>query len=414
VSGPFERPPRVAKRRGEAWEPLRNPAYRTLWCAALSMNLTSFVQITAAGWSMAQLTDSPLLIGLVQTLWALPGFLLSLHAGAIADVVDRRRLIPIVYGIGAALTAGVAALEVSGAQTPTLLLAGVFATSVVLTLGTPAVMASTADVVDPPLLGQALGLDGMSRNMAQTAGPALAGAAALAGSSAPFVVGACGFLVVALLGPRLRVAPPSVRRPAGLTRNIRAGLSRALGRRRARHVASRMVLTGVAMSSIVALIPVVATRVLDVDAGGFGLLYGALGSGAVVVVPVLPRLRAALDDDELSVAGGIAWSVGALGLALAPTIFAAFGSLVVAGAGMMVQSNVLFTALLTDLDEEVRGLGTGLAVLSVWSGQAIGATTWGGIAATATPRESLAIAAVMNAVVVIVAQRAVPVRAGDS
>lgn len=406
--------PRVPALRGEAWEPLRVPAYRTLWFAALSMNLTSFLQITAAGWSMAQLTESPLLIGLVQTLWALPGFLLSLHAGVIADVVDRRRLIPVVYGLGAALTAVVAVLEASGAQTPVLLLAGVFATSVVLTLGTPAVMASTAELVDPPMLGQALGLDGMSRNLAQTVGPALAGAAALAGTSAPFALGACGFATVALLGSRLRLGPPTAARSAGLTRSIRIGLARALAPRRARNVASRMVLTGVAMSSVVALVPVLATGVLDVDAGGFGLLYGALGTGAVLVVPTLPRLRRALHDDLLSVAGGVTWSLGAVGLAVAPSLVPALATLVVVGAGMMVQSNVLFTALLTGLDGEVRGLGTGLAVLSVWSGQAAGAVAWGAVAAAWSAPGALVVAAAGNSAVVVAALRAAPVRAGGS
>lgn len=408
------RVPRTGSRAGEAWAPLRIPAYRTLWIAALSMNLTSFVQITAAGWSMAQLTDSPLLIGLVQTLWAVPGFLLSLHAGIVADRVDRRRLIPVVYGVGAVLTATVAALEAMGAQTPETLLAGVFTTSVALTLGTPAVMASTAEVVDPPMLGQALGLDGMSRNLAQTAGPALAGAAALAGTSAPFALGACGFSAVALLGTRLRLRPPTEDPSAGLTRSIRTGLARALATRRARNVAGRMVLTGVAMSSVVALVPVFATGALDVDAGGFGLLYGALGTGAVLVVPALPRLRRALHDDALSVTGGVAWSVGAIGLAAAPSLVPALVALALAGAGMMVQSNVLFTALLTGLDGEVRGLGTGLAVLSVWSGQAAGAVAWGGIAAAWSASVALVIAAVGNAAFVLVAMRAAPVRAGGS
>jgi MFS family permease len=402
--------------RGEAWQPLRVAAYRTLWFAALSMNLTSFVQITAAGWSMAQLTDSPLLIGLVQTLWALPGFLLSLHAGVIADLVDRRRLIVTTYGAGAALTGAIAVLEVTGAQTPVALLVGTFVTSVVLTLGTPAVMASTADLVDPPMLGQALGLDGMSRNLAQTAGPALAGAAALAGTAAPFALGACGFLAVALLGPRLQLAPPVTGRAGGLTRSIRTGLSRALSARRARHVAVRMVLTGIAMSSVVALVPVLATSTLDVDAGGFGLLYGALGTGAVLVVPVLPRLRRALHDDLLSVAGGIVWALGAVGLAVAPSIsiVSALAALALAGAGMMVQSNVLFTALLTGLDGGVRGIGTGLAVLSVWSGQAVGAVAWGAVAAGWSAPTALVVAAASNVAVVVVALRAAPVRAGGS
>jgi Na+/melibiose symporter-like transporter len=177
-----------------------------------------------------------------------------------------------------------------------------------------------------------------------------------------------------------------------------------------------MVLTGIAMSSVVALVPVLATSTLDVDAGGFGLLYGALGTGAVLVVPVLPRLRRALHDDLLSVAGGIVWALGAVGLAVAPSIsiVSALAALALAGAGMMVQSNVLFTALLTGLDGGVRGIGTGLAVLSVWSGQAVGAVAWGAVAAGWSAPTALVVAAVSNVAVVVVALRAAPVRAGGS
>jgi len=159
---------------------------------------------------------------------------------------------------------------------------------------------------------------------------------------------------------------------------------------------------------------VLATSTLDVDAGGFGLLYGAMGTGAVLVVPALPFLRRMLHDDLLSVAGGLAWAVGAVALAVAPSIAPALAALALAGAGMMVQSNVLFTALLTGLDEGVRGIGTGLAVLSVWSGQAIGAVAWGAVAATWSAPAALAIAAAGNAAAVVVALRAAPVRAGGS
>jgi hypothetical protein len=128
----------------------------------------------------------------------------------------------------------------------------------------------------------------------------------------------------------------------------------------------------------------------------------------------LPRLRRALHDDLLSVVGGIVWALGAVGLAVAPSIVSALAALALAGAGMMVQSNVLFTALLTGLDGGVRGIGTGLAVLSVWSGQAVGAVAWGAVAAGWSAPTALVVAAVSNVAVVVVALRAAPVRAGGS
>ena len=68
------------------WAPLAVRVYRAVWIAALVSNVGSFMHIAAASWQMTLLTDSPTLIGLVQTAWAVPGFLLALHAGAITEI----------------------------------------------------------------------------------------------------------------------------------------------------------------------------------------------------------------------------------------------------------------------------------------------------------------------------------------
>src|SRR5205823_2377369 len=75
------------------WGPLRQPLYRSLWIASFASNLGTLMQSVGASWMMTSLTPSPTVIALVQTATNLPIFLLALPAGALADVVDRRRVL---------------------------------------------------------------------------------------------------------------------------------------------------------------------------------------------------------------------------------------------------------------------------------------------------------------------------------
>ena len=79
--------------KGSTWAALRNPAFRNLWLASLLSGTCVAAHDTAATWLMNRLTVSPLLISLMSTVAALPFFLLTLPAGAIADVVDRKKLL---------------------------------------------------------------------------------------------------------------------------------------------------------------------------------------------------------------------------------------------------------------------------------------------------------------------------------
>src|SRR5271167_932826 len=75
------------------WSPLRIPLFRNLLIADLVSDVGAFMQAVAAAWLMTSLSSSPLQIALIQTASALPFFLLALPAGAIGDIVDRRKLI---------------------------------------------------------------------------------------------------------------------------------------------------------------------------------------------------------------------------------------------------------------------------------------------------------------------------------
>ena len=76
-----------------AWITLRRELFRVLWIASVASNIGTMMQEVGASWLMTQLAPSPLIVSLIQTAGALPVFLLSLAAGALADVLDRRRLL---------------------------------------------------------------------------------------------------------------------------------------------------------------------------------------------------------------------------------------------------------------------------------------------------------------------------------
>src|SRR6266446_3593186 len=76
-----------------AWTPLRNTLFRNLWIATIVSNVGTWMQDVGAGWLMTSLSSSPQLVALVEAADSLPVMLLALPAGALADIVDRRRLL---------------------------------------------------------------------------------------------------------------------------------------------------------------------------------------------------------------------------------------------------------------------------------------------------------------------------------
>src|SRR6184192_151458 len=76
-----------------AYAPLRRPVFRWLWIASVASNIGTWMQNVGAAWLMTDLSASPLFVGLVQTATNLPVFALAIPAGALADILDRRRLL---------------------------------------------------------------------------------------------------------------------------------------------------------------------------------------------------------------------------------------------------------------------------------------------------------------------------------
>src|SRR3989441_10983344 len=120
-----------------AWAPLSHPVFRALWIASLVSNIGTWMQNVGAAWAMTSLSPSPLMVALVQSATSLPVFVVGLPAGAVADIVDRRRLLLVTQTWMLAAAALLAVLAFVDLMTPTTLLVLTFALGIGVAMNTP-------------------------------------------------------------------------------------------------------------------------------------------------------------------------------------------------------------------------------------------------------------------------------------
>ena len=372
------------------------------------------MHIAAAGWTMTTLTESPTLVGLVQTAWAAPGFLLALHAGALADMIDRRRLIAVTQVFALFIAGALAVLQWTDHLSVNWLLIGTFFESVALTISAPAFMALTPEIVDADHLPQAIGLDSVSRNIAQSVGPALAGLLiALFSPGAVFALNAVSFIGIVVVTQRFKSTAHREPRAQGVNHAIGEGVKHIVGVANLRNVALRLTLVLGATSGLTSVMPVVAKENLDVSANGFGLLSGALGVGAVAAVWVLPRVRGAMSTEMVVLSAAAVWSIGTTLFANTNQLWIAIVAILICGIGTMAMLNTMFSTFMMQLPDWVRGRGSSLAMLMVWLGASIGAFGWGLGASTFGVSTALTASAIFNMTVALLNRLVLPLRAGD-
>ncbi|MCU1286957.1 MAG: arabinose efflux permease family protein [Acidobacteriales bacterium] len=199
-----------------AWSPFREPLFRNLWFASVISYTGTWMQNIGTGWLMTSLTTSPMMIGLVQAAMSLPVFLVVLPAGALADMVDRRKLLIAaqIWMMAAAALLGI--LTVLQLVTPMILLVLTFVLGFGAVMNDPAWQAITPDVVSPQRFASAVALNSAGFNVARAIGPAIGGLViAVAGSGPAFLLNAASFVGVIAFstdGNRSRTLNPFPRR----------------------------------------------------------------------------------------------------------------------------------------------------------------------------------------------------------
>jgi len=274
------------------WAPLQIAAFRAIWFASLAANIGTWFQNVGGVWLMTSFTTSPLLIALMQTATTLPVFLVGLPAGALADIVNRRRLLLATQGLILVAAAALSFLTFARLMNPPLLLGFTFVLGLGAILANPAWQAINAELVPPDELPAAVTLSSVSYNLARAVGPALAGLIiAVAGPAAVFLLNAIAFLYVVVL-TRWHPAPHRAVLPAErLIGAMRTGVRFVQNSPEMQTVLIRTFCFIFPISGLWALLPVLVNQDLRLGAPGYGLLLGCIGVGAVIGAAVLPQVQ---------------------------------------------------------------------------------------------------------------------------
>jgi len=364
------------------WTPLRRHAvFRSLWLAGVVSNVGTWMQNVGAVWLMTSLSPSPLMVALVQTATSAPLFLLALPAGALADVVDRRRLLLVtqVWMMLAAAALGV--MTLAGATTQGALLGLTFAMGIGSALSAPAWMAIIPDLVPRSELAEAVALNGVGVNIARAVGPALGGVVvAAAGSGTVFLVNAASFVgvIVAVLAWRAKRSQSAL--PAEhLFAAMRAGIRYVRHAPAVQGVLIRMTIFLASASALWALMPVVA-HMRGLGAAGYGVMLASLGAGAVGGASLLPRVLRLVSTDRLVVLATVLFAATTVLLAWVACLALLCAIMVVAGVAWIALMSVFTVDAQVSVPAWVRARGLGFYQLAAQGALAAGSAAWGAVA----------------------------------
>jgi MFS family permease len=390
-----------------AFLPLRHPTFRTLWLATLASNTGSWIQNTGAGWLMTSLDPSPVMVSLVQAASMLPVFLLALPAGALADILDRRRFLIGAQAWILATALLLALLTWTGSLGAWGLLALTFCIGAGSAMNFPAWAATTPELVPREDLVGAIALNGIGFNLARAVGPALGGfAIAAAGPEAAFTLNAASFVVLILalfLWRREETARGRLPKEQ-LVGAMRAGL-RFVRASPAMHAAILRACTFFLFSAAIwGLLPLYVRRQLGLGPEAFGLMLAVMGASAVGAGFALPALRGRMDRGALvfwasllaSAGMGLLavsshWLPAALGMLLYGAAWITAGSTLAASAQLAAPAWVRARAIAIYQLSFFGVMALGSA-LSGWLGAhfgvgpALGAAAVGGVAAAVLVR----------------------------
>lgn len=388
-------------------EPLKLPVFRMLWSTWLIANICMWMNDVAAAWMMTSLTTSPIWVALVQSASTLPVFLLGLPSGALADILDRRRwLVATQFWLAGAAVVLCAAV-VLDLMTAPLLLALTFANGIGLALRWPVFSAIVPELVPRTHLPAALGLNGIAMNASRIVGPLLAGTL-IASAGSVWVFGLNAVLCVASGFVVLRWRREHTPHPLGrekLISAMRVGVQFVRQSRRMRAVLTRISIFFLHSTAVLALLPLLARNLRGGGAGTFTLLLAAMGSGAILAVLFLPRLRQAMTRDQLVIRGTLLQSAATAVMAVAPNAWVAVPAMFLCGMAWITVANSLSVSAQLALPDWVRARGMSMYQMAIMGASAFGAALWGQVAQLSSLYISLGIAAASGTAFMVVALR---------
>ena len=371
---------------------LRSSAFRWLWFSSLLSGTCVAAQDCAAVWAMYKLNSSPLFLSLMSTAAALPFFLFILPAGALADVIDRRKLLCFM-SFWSALAAGLlAVLSAFRLLSPQLILLCVFLLGVGLAVAPPVWPALAAEMVPREQIPSATLLGSLQLNIGMIVGPSVGGILLpLIRTNWICTLNALCFLLVAvaLLIWKRKNAPGKLP-----LENFFESFFTAI--RYVRHspaiqiILLRSAVFTFFISLIAAIIPVIGLKEIGLNAMGCGLMFSALGGGSVIAALILIGwIRARISPNLLTIAANLLLGIVFVLMALVRDqrlfILTAF----IGGIGWTLCASELWIAAQRAIPDWARARINAVFFIMTQGAMVVGGILWGIAGTTFGPTHTL-------------------------
>ena len=376
---PCAAPPTKAR---SPWSPLQNAVFRSLWVATIVANVGGWMQDVGAGWLMTSLSPSPSMVALVEAADNFPLMLLALPAGALADIVDRRRLLIAMQVYSLPVAGALAVLTWLDMTSAWGLIGFTFALGIGSAMVMPAWGAIVPDLVSADEMPFAIALNNAAVNASRAIGPAIAGIlVAAVGAWLVFLLSALSYIwiLVALLLWRREHHKSALPAERFLTA-IRVGMRFVMHTRALQMVLIRGSAFFLFASATWSLFPLIVRQELGRGPEVYGLLLTCIGLGAVAGAVLLPRVRAKISRDALVAGASALFALATLALAGLQNIALLAVAMLATGVAWIGILSALQVAAQLTLPEWVRARGLAAFVIVFMGGMALGSVLWGQVA----------------------------------
>ena len=386
-----------------SWRALQNPTFRRLWIATVVSGTFVSAHETAATWVMNSISRSTLMLSLISTAATLPFFLFILPAGALADTVDRKKVLTVAYIWLAVCAGGLAILGWLHLLNAYVLLGSVFLIGAGFALNAPAFSAAVPEIVSDDQLPSASILSGLQFNVSAIAGPALGGVLMLfVGANTVFLLNAlCSLLVVVAIAPW---KPTVSKLPLeSFFESMTSAIRYVRYSKPVRIVLIRNGLFSFFISVIPALLPVVGLKKLHLSPPSLGLLFTSMGLGSVIAATIiLPWARARFSPNTLTRRAAVLGLIVSVLMAFIREEPLFLLAAALAGVWWTVSAAELWVAAQRAMPAWARGRMNATVIMVSQGAMALGGILWGTIAATAGVQSSLLVQAIAILVVLTV------------
>ncbi len=384
----------------------RNRNFRLFFIGQIVSNSGTWLQNVAQGVLVHRLTGRSFMVGVTSAALFLPVLFLALLGGRLADRFDRRRLLIATQVLALAATGVLAVLTATGHVSVWALIVVAVLIGIQYAISIPTMGALLPRLVRPEQLGQAIGMNSVTYNLARVIGPVVATAAiAVLGFAWAFGLNRLSFvaLIVALLMLRLPRAPRTERAGG----SIREAMSMAWRSPRLRMMLFAVAAVSIASDPVVTLGPAFARDVFHRRGADAGLVVAAFGVGAILAAVLLARWFRGPSRERFR---GVPYAMllfaaGVAAFAWIPSFWPALAALVVGGVGYLASSTTWTTALQEEVPDHMRGRIMGLWTIAFLGTRPLAALIDGSVADLASPRWAVLVVLVPLLVVAAVGPR---------